>query len=250
MIKHSDNVGELFGALARAQAELVYMQKQGHHPQYTYLAEADLVLEVKKVFAKHGLSCWTQTSGLERWESQSKKGTRYYSKITLTMMLVHYETGQWLQSTHEGLGYDSLDKDPWKAMTGALKYCLRQGFLLGTGDDPEVATQVEMQMLAEQRQGGRARPRPKANPAMAQALEKLTDDLPRDVGEAFSAARELVCAALEVDEDAATSLFKAYRTGTGRVPSSAKVIAEAALYAMREDRSLTPNEFARRLGVA
>jgi hypothetical protein len=71
-------------------------------------------------------------------EGLTPSGKQALLTLRFTWTLTDGETGETLSFQSIGTGADSGDKAAYKAATGALKYALLTGFLIPTGDDPEV----------------------------------------------------------------------------------------------------------------
>ncbi len=114
--------------------------------QYSYASETDLLNAVRPLMVEAGIV--TYCSGIDNIESTIYETTKTYkgenkvsshsklvAKYTFRFIHVYSETS--IEICAVGEGVDSTDKDAYKAATGALKYVLRQSFLLITGDDPD-----------------------------------------------------------------------------------------------------------------
>lgn len=73
---------------------------------------------------------------------QVKTTARTVNKYSFVIAHVDGET---MNVTAIGEGIDSGDKASYKAATGALKYALRQSFIIETGDDPDKTSSEELQ---------------------------------------------------------------------------------------------------------
>ena len=118
----------------------LYVQKAGMNREqnYRYAAETDFLEAVRPKLAAAGVVMTPSYEVIETHEGATKAGTPNV-RITLagTFTFTHAETGDTLNVVTIGQGVDTQDKAAYKAMTGALKYALRQTFLIETGDDPE-----------------------------------------------------------------------------------------------------------------
>lgn len=121
----------------------LYVQKAGMNREqnYRYASETDFLEAVRPKLAAAGVAVVPSYVVLNTHEGQTKAGTPN-TRITLagTFTFIHAESGDRLDVTTIGQGVDTQDKAAYKAMTGALKYALRQTFLIETGDDPEKDT--------------------------------------------------------------------------------------------------------------
>ena len=133
---------ELLTALATAYAKCGYVQKKGRMEgvaKYSYAKETDFIEAVRPVFLEHGLTISPcGVSQLHHDQYHSAKGTIFNRIVgVFTFRLGHSASGETMEVTALGEGVDSGDKASYKAMTGALKYALRQTLLIETGDDPD-----------------------------------------------------------------------------------------------------------------
>lgn len=242
-MKRSESIGHLMGALVKARSEVGYLQKDGTntHGRYNYLSEAKVADACREAFDKHGIALWTETELLDRAETTSGKGGKaFFSTIRLTVLLVHVESGEWLESVHTGVGHDSLDKDPWKAITGAFKYVLFKGMMISSGDDPEADDDGD--------EPGREVKKIEANPEAVAAVNKEVEgiiDMP-----VSSAVDALINRLVEhgMDRPVAIDEMKLYADTTGRKPTDHRKVVEAYLFARRTKKAINPVQFARIVG--
>ena len=127
-------------AICEVMAAASHVQKTGQNSYhgYNYASDADLLRVIQPAMAKAGLAM--VPAQIAQTEKALDKG-KVQTDVHLQYLLVH-TSGETLTVQAIGRGIDKEDKGPYKAMTGALKYALRQTFLVPTGDDPEVHSQV------------------------------------------------------------------------------------------------------------
>jgi hypothetical protein len=136
----SADIGDLVAAVAQVMGEFRGVEKSGVNTfhKYKYASDADLLWTLKPLLAKHGLGFflvdWTLVS--EREVKTRQGAVERLIDLSVRYRLAH-KSGQWVTITAPGSGQDPGDKAHYKAMTGALKYALRQSFAVPTGDDPE-----------------------------------------------------------------------------------------------------------------
>lgn len=132
-------------ALARIYADGGrYVQKTGLMQgtmRYTYAKEGDFIAIIRPLMEAHGVTIRPKSMELvsaEVIETQSQNGTRRQNRTVIRVVfeLLH-TSGDRLEVQTFGEGIDSGDKSFNKAMTGAMKYALRQTFCVETGDDPD-----------------------------------------------------------------------------------------------------------------
>ena len=104
-----------------------------HH--YKYASEADLMHALQPAMAAAGLALLPISVADQTVEHGTTKagGVQWRTQVALTYRLLHV-SGEFIDLQAVGCGIDGEDKGIYKALTGALKYCLRQAFLLPTGD--------------------------------------------------------------------------------------------------------------------
>lgn len=135
------NIYEAFIAIMN---EVGYVQKTGINKaqNYKYAGEAQLIETLRPVMLKHGVLCVPGEAKVCKVDHivvgaiGSEKKT-YRTVIRYTFVYTHAASSTHLQVQAIGEGVDTGDKAAYKAATGALKYALRQAFLIETGDDPE-----------------------------------------------------------------------------------------------------------------
>ncbi len=118
----------------------LYAQKASRNTQqsYNYVSEADFLALIRPQLAEQGIVVAASYEVLGQGEYRTKSDSLMRS-ITLagTFRFTHVPSQTHIEVVTIGEGTDQNDKAPYKAMTGALKYAIRQLFLVETGDDPE-----------------------------------------------------------------------------------------------------------------
>lgn len=123
---------QIFTQLAKIALEIGAIGKQGQNTQqnYSYRRLEDVINEVHRAFASHGIVLTSQVIDKSREEKTSKSGTILnYSILTMTFTF-YASDGSFVQSTTVGEGMDSGDKSSNKAMSAALKYALGQTLMI------------------------------------------------------------------------------------------------------------------------
>ncbi len=165
-------------AICEVMAAASHVQKTGQNSYhgYNYASDADLLRAIQPAMAKAGLAM--VPAQIAQTEKALDKG-KVQTDVHVQYMLVHI-SGETLTVQAIGRGIDKEDKGPYKAMTGALKYALRQTFLVPTGDDPEVHSHAHEE--APPRPAFEKRAREEApKPAPAPAPEPSAAPAPQDV---------------------------------------------------------------------
>lgn len=142
----------LTSAMRAVLGENLYVQKKGYNEQqsYSFARESDFLDTIRPLLAHHGVILtesyvFTKDEFGERPPSFAGKPPRPYHYVAIlgTFTFRHVDSSETITTAFPGTGMDSGDKAIYKAMTGALKYCLRQTFLVATGDDPEATEPVK-----------------------------------------------------------------------------------------------------------
>jgi hypothetical protein len=126
--------------LSSALASITAIEKRGKNDKqdYSYVKAADVAQEVRRVLCEKGVAFTYDVVKSDRWEGQTRSGgVMYFCELIVKVTFTDSESGEQLSGCVIGWGADSLDKAPYKAMTGALKYALRMNFLIPDEADPE-----------------------------------------------------------------------------------------------------------------
>lgn len=120
-------------AIVNVYKEVGYVQKDGKiafgNTKYNFAGEAAFIRAIRPAMVDNNL--FMSPSKYEILSTVNGLVT-VYAEFTLT-----HKDGETIVVTSIGQGKDSGDKAIPKALTGALKYALRQLFLIETGDDPD-----------------------------------------------------------------------------------------------------------------
>jgi len=145
-------------AILNVYKEVGYVYKEGRiefgRTKYSFAGEADFIKALRPVMITHGLT-WRQKKVTHVEVNQvivqkpiidltifdktiiiEKEVLRYEALVDIIYEIRHVE-GECLDIPSTGFGIDTGDKALAKALTMALKYALRQLFLIETGDDPD-----------------------------------------------------------------------------------------------------------------
>ena len=127
-------------AICKVKAAVSHVQKTGKNSfhGYNYASDEDLVNAYRKPMADAGLVMIpTQVAQSDKQLDKGKVQTDVHIEYTLV-----HTSGESITMQAVGRGIDKEDKGPYKAITGARKYALRQIFLAPTGDDPEAHSSI------------------------------------------------------------------------------------------------------------
>lgn len=180
----SETIGALIGAVAAVMGGFRGVEKSGVNQfhRYKYASDADILWTLKPQLAEHGLAFILVGYTVEAiGEVKTKNGgAERLVDLRVTYRLAH-KSGEWMDVVAPGSGQDPGDKAHYKAMTGALKYALRQSFAIPTGDDPEADAQPQgrKKETPEEKQERQAAHHPsweKAQDAFFHELGKMNRD--------------------------------------------------------------------------
>ena len=103
--------------------------------KYRATGEADVLLAVKPLEAKHGIYSYPFKRTIIK-EKELEKG--YMERLETVYRFVNVdEPSDFIDITSYGDGIDTGDKGPGKAMTYSDKYALMKAYKIVTGDDPD-----------------------------------------------------------------------------------------------------------------
>ena len=135
-------------SLHRKLAQIMYeaerIPKNGTAPAvlggYPFVQVGDAADYIRKALAEHVVTMMPTTV---RILSQTDRETKAGGSMTTVDIMVDWtltdgESGESIVIQSFGAGADGGDKYSGKAQTNAMKYALLMGFLLSTGEDPEL----------------------------------------------------------------------------------------------------------------
>lgn len=143
--KEPNNIHE---AIIAVMNEVGYVQKsKAQGLNYTFAGEAALIQALRPAMIENQIVF--QVSNLVKTERESytsKHGTNMTSTVLVgKIKFTHAPSSTFIEVMAIGEGADAGDKSAPKAMTGLLKYGLRQTFLIETGDDPDTTPSEELE---------------------------------------------------------------------------------------------------------
>lgn len=126
----------LHGKLLQIVAAIDTVEKRGWNDQqsYAYVLAGDVARAIRNECVRLGVMIIPSFTRLD--VGTNAKGTPV-QRVQVTMLATDVETGTTITWDAYGDGQDHGDKGVYKAMTGALKYGLRMGFMIPDEDDPE-----------------------------------------------------------------------------------------------------------------
>lgn len=177
----------LASKLAKAAAAIGEVPKSGRNAEhnYDYATESDIVLAVRRQLFDAGVMLYPRVVKVERDSAGTSSGGNTKHRVTLhvTFTFVDGETGESVELPWVAEAQDTQDKGIAKALTGALKYFLRDTFLLATGD-------FEDETDADGKSTGRRVSVPKKERQQAKQAQALEKSPPRRVDPLEQAQRE------------------------------------------------------------
>ena len=119
--------------LAEVMAAIERIPKNGwnDHFKYKYATEADVADHVRGLLAERQLVMYPDVKTVEF------RGDGKFCLLNVEWTIRDGESADEIKFSVPGMGQDSNDKGPYKAMTGSQKYALMKFFHIPTGDDPE-----------------------------------------------------------------------------------------------------------------
>lgn len=154
-------------AMHRVMEQVGYVQKDKKMEfgsGYKYAGEAAFIAALRPELVKQGIVVCPVGQELLAAESVAgAKGSQNRVVLKVTFRFTHAPTGDTLDIVVCGEGMDVGDKATNKAQTAALKYALRQSFIIETGNDPDDTPSREQERAAP--------PKPVAQPAPANKPE-------------------------------------------------------------------------------
>lgn len=124
----------IFTAMLEVYKSTGYVQKTGKvafgTTKYNYAGEADLIAALRPALIENGIICYPLSAKVQSFE-------RNIVTAEYVFRFYHAPSNTFIDVEAIGQGADTQDKAAYKAATGAIKYALRQSFIIETGDDPD-----------------------------------------------------------------------------------------------------------------
>lgn len=145
-----EDLAKLYSKLAKATGEIINVEKNGknNYHNYKYARADDIYLIVSRILSKYNISVLTFPSKKSINKYKNKKGN-----LVTEIFLKKYfsfncgDTGAYIGMSYWGYDRGQGDKFLYKAYTGAMKYFLRDNFMIDTGDpdDPEFGSHTNIE---------------------------------------------------------------------------------------------------------
>lgn len=141
----TESTEEIYNAVHRVMASVGYVQKErNRNLDYTFASEKAFIEALRPAMVEQKLSVHcTHIQELRRDQYTTKHGSQMTNTTALFTFRFAHPSGGHFDACAIGEGADVGDKSANKAMTAALKYVLRQTFLIETGDDPDSESSQE-----------------------------------------------------------------------------------------------------------
>lgn len=162
--------------LAQVMAEVERIPKRGRAPAamggFEFVQVGDAADAIRKGLSARSVSMLPSNVEIMNESEHATKsgGTMTTQTLRTTWTLTDGETGETAQIQSLGTGADTGDKFSPKAQTNSMKYALLMGFLLSTGEDPELSDSSDR------------RARPQRVEAIAAEVMERNGFTPRPVG--------------------------------------------------------------------
>lgn len=137
----------LLQKLASAVAEIHNVEKSGRNEfhKYNYVKAADVAWAVRKALSSRNIFLVSDCVEIRNYEIPAKEGVMQAVEVKMQFSFFDGDapdTAPIVLHTY-GTGTDKGDKAIYKAMTGALKYGLRNAFMIPDESDPEADSSVD-----------------------------------------------------------------------------------------------------------
>lgn len=131
----------LLQKLVAIMSAVDHVEKAGRNQMqnYNYVKATDVARAVRNACIEQGVFIATSAKTVRTWEGTTNKGgVMNYCTVEMQFTFHDADTGDRLGPFFaEGSGSDTGDKATFKAQTGAIKYALRNAFLIPDETDPE-----------------------------------------------------------------------------------------------------------------
>jgi len=142
--KNAPSTPNIYQRLNAVMKQVSYIQKEDKkvNNQYTYVSHDAVTAKCRQAFVEHGIIVLPTVTDSKTDHYVSTMGGRevtvYRTEVKLTTVFVNIDNKEdACQIQSIGMGLDTQDKAPGKAVSYAFKYALLKALCLETGDDPE-----------------------------------------------------------------------------------------------------------------
>lgn len=135
------NPSGLHAKIAAITAAITSVEKDGRNDQhnYNYVSESAFLEAVRMEMSNRNVTLFPHLipGTLQIHDRAVTNDKGFITTCVVGYTFTDADTGESFTAEIPTQGFDSLDKGAFKAMTGGIKYALRQVFMIPTGDDPE-----------------------------------------------------------------------------------------------------------------
>ena len=143
--------------LAEVMGEIGYVQKRGKNAfhGYNYVKAADLAHAVRSRLASRNVIMLSDLVSSETREISANDGkVMQFCDVILSYTFHDGDTGESFSFRCPGSGADRGDKAVYKALTGSLKYAIRNAFLVPDESDPEADSKTDRDLEPDKKLQG------------------------------------------------------------------------------------------------
>lgn len=131
---------DIHTAMIEVMKKVGFVEKSGNMAgKYKFAGEAAFIHAIRPALIEEGIYVYPESikSHLSETYTTTNGATMNLDKVCTAWRFTHAPSGTSILVEAMGAGADSGDKAIPKALTGSLKYALRQALLIETGDDPD-----------------------------------------------------------------------------------------------------------------
>ncbi len=132
-------IAGLVTKMSSVMNDIEELEKKGFNTffNYSYARAEDIFAMVRKHLSKKKIMAFSNIESMETREVETKRGVSIQADVDLSLTFIDGDSGASITVYYMGTGLDTGDKYLYKAYTGALKYALKDTFLMSAGDDAE-----------------------------------------------------------------------------------------------------------------
>ena len=134
-----EQISKLVTKLVGVVTEIDHVEKRGRNEfhKYNYVKASDLANLVRDKLSAKNIFFLSDVVTIDRFTIQGEKGDSLAVNLQVEYSFLDGDSGASISFKVPGCGADKGDKGIYKAITGSLKYALRNSFLVPDEADPE-----------------------------------------------------------------------------------------------------------------
>lgn len=134
----------LYQKLAEVVTAISHVEKRGTntHQHYSYVRATDIANAVRGELSERNIYLVSDVAEARNYTIPAREGVMQAVDVRVLFTFIDGDSADRLSFQAWGTGTDKGDKAVYKAMTGALKYGLRNAFLIPDEMDPETENEV------------------------------------------------------------------------------------------------------------